>query len=66
MGEEEELEEKHRKMMHAEKVMQNLAEANEALSNQTIDSVNIAIRALEKIEEITGLSIEEIKQIKFN
>ena len=64
VGEEEELEEKHRKMMHAEKVMQNLAEANEALSNQTIDSVNIAIRALEKIEEIDSSYAEKLVNLK--
>ena len=64
MGEEEELEEKHRKMMHAEKVMQNLAEANGALSNQTIDSVNIAIRALEKIEEIDSSYAEKLVNLK--
>ncbi len=64
VGEEEELEEKHRKMMYAEKVMQNLAEANEALSNQTIDSVNIAIRALEKIEEIDGNYAEKLVNLK--
>lgn len=63
-GEEEELEEKHRKMMHTEKVMQNLAEANEALSNQTIDSVNIAIRALEKIEEIDSNYAEKLVNLK--
>ena len=64
VGEEEELEEKHRKMMHAEKVMQNLAEANEALSNQTIDSVNIAIRALEKIEKIDSSYAEKLVNLK--
>lgn len=64
VGEEEELEEKHRKMMYAEKVMQNLAEANEALSNQTIDSVNIAIRALEKIEEIDSNYAEKLVNLK--
>lgn len=64
IGEEEELEEKHRKMMHAEKVMQNLAEANETLSNQTIDSVNIAIRALEKIEEIDTSYAEKLVNLK--
>ncbi len=64
VGEEEELEEKHRKMMHAEKVMQNLAEANGALSNQTIDSVNIAIRALEKIEEIDSSYAEKLVNLK--
>ena len=64
VGEEEELEEKHRKMMHAEKVMQSLAEANEALSNQTIDSVNVAIKALERIEEIDSNYAEKLVNLK--
>lgn len=64
IGEEEELEEKRRKMMHAEKIMQNLAQVNEALENQTIDSVNVAIRALEKIEDIDSIYAEKLVSLK--
>ena len=50
--EEEELEEKRKIMLNSEKIVQNLKEADYALAENTIDSLSIAIRAIEKIENI--------------
>lgn len=52
IGEEEELEEKRIKMRNAEKIINNLKEADIAIGENTIDSLNIAIHSLEKIENI--------------
>lgn len=52
IGEEEELEEKRIKMRNAEKIINNLQEADIAIGENTIDSLNIAIHSLEKIENI--------------
>lgn len=51
-GEEQELEEKRKLMQNAEKITQNLNEADSAISEAGIDSLNVAIKALEKIENI--------------
>lgn len=51
-GEEEQLEEKRKIMLNSEKISKNLNEADVAISENSIDSLNIAIRALEKIENI--------------
>ena len=50
--EEEELEEKRKIMLNSEKISNNLNKADEAIQNSSIDSLSIAIRALEKIETI--------------
>ena len=50
--EENELEEKHNLMHNAEKITQNLSQADEVLSEQGIDALSIAIKSLEKIENI--------------
>lgn len=50
--EEEELDEKRKIMLNVEKIEQNLTEADLALGDNTIDSLSVAIRALEKIEAI--------------
>lgn len=52
LNEEEELEEKRKLMLNSEKISTNLQEADIAISDNSIDSINIAIRALEKIENI--------------
>ena len=51
-GEEEELEEKRKLIMNSEKIVQSLAEANQAIGEETIDCLSSSIRALEKIEQI--------------
>ena len=51
-NEEEGLEEKRKLFLNAEKIVQNLTEADSLLSENTIDSLSMAIRALEKIEGI--------------
>ena len=52
IGEEEELEEKRNKMRNAEKIVKNLQEADVAIGENVIDSLNEAIHALEKIENL--------------
>lgn len=51
-NEEKILEEKRKLFLNAEKIVENLREADGALAENTIDSLSIAIRALEKIEDI--------------
>lgn len=50
--EEENLEEKRKLMINSEKISKNLNEADIAIGENSIDSLNVAIRALEKIEDI--------------
>lgn len=52
INEELELEEKRKKMINSEKIIKNLQESDFAIGENTIDSLNIAIRSLEKIENI--------------
>ena len=52
INEEEELEEKRKIMMNSEKITSNLQEADKLISESGIDSISMAIRALEKIENI--------------
>ena len=51
-NEDEGLEEKRKLFLNSEKIVENLAEADSVLSENTIDSLSMAIRALEKIEGI--------------
>ena len=51
-NEEEGLEEKRNLFLNSEKIVKNLTEADSVLSENTIDSLSMAIRALEKIEDI--------------
>ena len=51
-NEEEGLEEKRNLFLNSEKIVENLTEADSLLSENTIDSLSMAIRALEKIESI--------------
>ena len=50
--EEDNLEEKRKLMINSEKISKNLNEADIAIGENSIDSINVAIRALEKIENI--------------
>lgn len=49
-GEEEVLEEKRKIIVNSEKIVGNLQEADKLISENSIDSISMAIRALEKIE----------------
>ena len=53
--EEEKLEEKRKIMFNSEKISKNLNEADIAIGENSIDSLNTAIRALEKIENIDNV-----------
>ena len=52
IGEEEALEEKRKIIMNSEKIAQNLEEADNLITENGVDSISMAIRALEKIETI--------------
>lgn len=52
LNEEEKLEEKRKIFLNSEKISENLLEADTLLSENTIDSLSMVIRALEKIENI--------------
>ena len=54
-NEEEKLEEKRKIMLNSEKISKSLNEADIAIGENSIDSLNIAIRALEKIENIDNV-----------
>ena len=51
-NEETELEEKRKMIVNAEKITENLQEADTLISENGIDSISMAIRALEKIESM--------------
>ena len=51
-NEDEELEEKRKIVVNSEKISENLKEADGLISENGIDSISMAIRALEKIENI--------------
>ena len=53
--EEEKLEEKRKIMLNSEKISKSLNEADIAIGENSIDSLNTAIRALEKIENIDNV-----------
>lgn len=50
--EEEELENKRKLIINAEKIVENLKEADQLIAENSIDSISMAIRSLEKIEMI--------------
>lgn len=50
VGEEDELEARRKSIMAAEKIASNLQEAESQINTNAIDAMNIAIKALEKIE----------------
>ena len=54
-NEEDKLEEKRKMIINSEKISKNLNEADIAIGENSIDSLNVAIRALEKIENIDSV-----------
>ena len=68
VGEEEKLEERRKIIVNSEKIAKNLSEADEAIGENTIDAIGIAIRALEKIESIDnkyGESANSLRDIYY-
>ena len=63
-GEEEELEEKKKKILNAEKISKNLGTAENEILNVSIDSIINAMKALEKIEDINEEYKESAERIK--
>lgn len=63
-GEEEELEEKRKIFLNSEKISRNLSSAENEIVNVTLDSLQNAIKALEKIEGINKAYNESLEQIK--
>ena len=66
IGEEEVLEEKRNIIVNSEKINENLQMADMQISENTIDSINIAIRALEKIENIDNKYSKILNSLKNN
>ncbi|MBP3255084.1 MAG: DNA repair protein RecN [Clostridia bacterium] len=64
LGEDDKLEEQKKLILNSEKITENLKIADESLSEQTIDSINIAIKALEKIETIDEIYSEKLAGLK--
>ena len=62
--EEEELEEKRKLMLASEKIANNLQEAQNEIDNHSIDGLNNAIRALEKIEQYNNVYAEIVTRLK--
>ncbi len=63
-NEEEELEEKRKMMLAAEKIASNLQEAQNEIDNHSIDGLNNAIRALEKIEQYNSVYADIVTRLK--
>ena len=64
IGEEEELEERHKIMMNSEKVCENLNYVDASLNENAIDVISSSIRALEKIEDIDKRYSEKLVDLK--
>lgn len=63
-NEEEELEEKRKMMLASEKIASNLQEAQNEIDNHSIDGLNNAIRALEKIEKYNSIYADIVTRLK--
>lgn len=64
LNEDEELENKRRKILNAEKIMENLNIIEQSLSENAIESINLSIRALEKLENIDDIYKEKLAELK--
>lgn len=64
IGEEEALEEQRKLMLNSEKIVENLEIADNTLTEQAIDGINLAIRALEKIENIDETYSKKLTELK--
>ena len=63
-NEDSELEEQRKIMLNSEKIVENLSIADTTLSEQVIDGINTAIRALEKIENIDEKYSQKLTELK--
>ncbi len=63
-AEEDELEEKRKMMLASEKIASNLQEAQNEIDNHSIDGLNNAIRALEKIEQYNSVYTDIVTRLK--
>ncbi len=63
-GEDEKLEDQRKLILNSEKISENLVLADNSLSEQAIDAINIAIRALEKIDNIDEKYNEKLSELK--
>lgn len=64
VGEEAELEEKRKVIQNAQKITESLQEADVLISENGIDSISMAIRALEKIEQIDNKYEKACNELK--
>lgn len=62
--EDEKLEEQRKLAMNSEKIVESLNVANNVIEEQAIDGINIAIRALEKIENIDEKYSKKLTELK--
>lgn len=63
-GEEEELESRRKLIMSSEKISINLQEAENQISNNVVDSMSVALKALEKIEQYNEEYSNVINRLK--
>ncbi len=64
IGEDQKLEEQRKIILNSEKITENLKIADEVLSNKAIDNINIAIKSLEKIENIDKIYNNKLSELK--
>ena len=64
IGEDEKLEEERKLILNAEKIRENINIADQTLSEQVIDGINVAIKALERIENIDEIYSNKLAQLK--
>ena len=63
-GEDKKLEEQRKIIMNSEKIVENLNIVDNILTEQAIDGINIAIRSLEKIENIDEKYSKKLTELK--
>ncbi len=64
IGEEDELENRRKSMLAAEKIASNLSEAENQINSNAIDAMNVAIKSLEKIESYNSEYSEIASRLK--
>lgn len=64
IGEEEDLEEKRKIILNSEKISKNLMQADQAINENAIEAINLAIRSLEKIEEFNNEYKQKLSELK--
>lgn len=64
IGEEETLEDTRKIILNSEKIVENLSNAENQIENQVIDGINVAIKSLEKIENLDEIYKEKLDGLK--